>query len=175
MTKWLVAAALSLVPTLSVASSPAKQTTAAPAAAAPATPAASAPAAGKPSVKTASAGSATKAASSDDADEVNLAQVRFLLATHNAIFFDANGKDAFKAGHLPGAVSFVPFDGEPKKLAAALPKNKDALIVAYCGNAQCSAWENAAKQIKALGYKNVHHYKPGVQGWIDAGGQPEKG
>ena len=84
---------------------------------------------------------------------------------------DVNGSDSYKAGHIPGAINF---DTEKDKLAAKLPKDKDALIVAYCGNEQCGAYAAGAKKAKELGYTNVKHYAKGIQGWKKAGEPTEK-
>jgi len=84
---------------------------------------------------------------------------------------DVNGSDSYKAGHIPGAINF---DTDKDKLAAKLPKDKDALIVAYCGNEQCGAYAAGAKKAKELGYTNVKHYAKGIQGWKKAGEATEK-
>jgi rhodanese-related sulfurtransferase len=32
----------------------------------------------------------------------------------------------------------------------------------------CTAWEDAAKKVKELGYTNVKHLKVGIKGWKEA-------
>lgn len=83
---------------------------------------------------------------------------------------DVNGTDSYKSGHIPGAIDF---DAAGKNLAANLPADKNALIVAYCGNEMCTAYAEGAKAAKALGYKNVRHYAKGIQGWKSAGEKTE--
>ena len=56
-----------------------------------------------------------------------------------------------------------------------LPKDKSALIVAYCGNPQCPAYRAAAEAAKKLGYKNIKHLTAGIAGWKAAGEKTEKG
>jgi rhodanese-related sulfurtransferase len=56
-----------------------------------------------------------------------------------------------------------------------LPKDKNALIVAYCGNPKCTAYQAAAKAAKKLGYKNIKHLSAGISGWKEAGEKTEKG
>jgi rhodanese-related sulfurtransferase len=111
---------------------------------------------------------------SPPSDEVNLAQMRLLVATHNALVFDANSAETYKDGHIPGAVSFTSLVKD-NKLVAMLPKSRQALIVAYCGGPLCGAWQDAAKKLKELGYTNIHHFKDGLKGWKDAGQPLEKG
>ncbi|MES2696878.1 MAG: rhodanese-like domain-containing protein, partial [Verrucomicrobiota bacterium] len=72
---------------------------------------------------------------------------------------DVNGSDSFKEGRIPGAIDF---DANEKKIASLLPKDKNALIVAYCGNEYCSAYVSAASAAQKLGYTNVKHYSPGI-------------
>jgi len=81
---------------------------------------------------------------------------------------DVNGKDSYKAGHIPGALDYFAIKDH---LAAKLPKDKNALIVAYCGSEKCGAYAQAAQAAKDLGYTNVQHFKPGLAGW-KASGQP---
>lgn len=83
---------------------------------------------------------------------------------------DVNGTDSYKSGHIPGAIDF---DTAGKNLAAKLPADKNALVVAYCGNEMCTAYVEGAKAAKALGYKNVKHYAKGIQGWKAAGEKTE--
>ena len=84
---------------------------------------------------------------------------------------DVNGSDSYKNGHIPGAIDFAT---AKKELAAKLPPDKDALVVAYCGNEQCGAYAAGAKAAKELGYTNVKHYSKGIQGWKKSGEKTEK-
>lgn len=85
---------------------------------------------------------------------------------------DVNGSDSFKEGHIPGAIDF---EAAGSGLAAKLPKEKDALIVAYCGGPACVAYAAAAKAAAKLGYTNVKHYSKGISGWKEAKAPVEKG
>jgi rhodanese-related sulfurtransferase len=84
---------------------------------------------------------------------------------------DVNGSDSYKQGHIPGAIDFT----ATKDLATKLPKDKDALVVAYCGNENCTAYAAGAKAAQNLGYTNVKHYKNGIAGWKAKGEKTEKG
>ncbi|MDZ4288977.1 MAG: rhodanese-like domain-containing protein, partial [Prosthecobacter sp.] len=59
-------------------------------------------------------------------------------------------------------------------LASALPKDKNALVVAYCGGPSCNAYQAAAKAAAALGYTNVKHLTAGISGWKKEGEKLEK-
>ena len=84
---------------------------------------------------------------------------------------DVNGSETYAKGHIPGAMDFTKVKTD---LAAKLPKDKTALIVAYCANEQCSAYQQGAKAAKELGYTNVKHYAKGIMGWTAAGEKVEK-
>ena len=83
---------------------------------------------------------------------------------------DANGSDSYKEGHIPTAIDFAK---AKKDLASKLPADKDALIVAYCANEQCTAYRSAARVAKDLGYTNIKHYAKGIFGWKAAGAKVE--
>lgn len=93
------------------------------------------------------------------------------IKAKQVVLLDVNGTDSFKSGRIPGALDF---DVVETDLAKKLPADKNALIVAYCGNEGCSAYAQAAKAAKALGYKNVKHYAKGIQGWRKSGEKLEK-
>ena len=83
----------------------------------------------------------------------------------SAVIIDANGPDSYKAGHVPGALSFATIKGD---LAASLPADKNTLIIAYCGNPKCGAYLQAAKAAQKLGYTNIKHMSAGIAGWNEA-------
>ena len=73
-----------------------------------------------------------------------------------------NGAASYKAGHVPTAVDFAT---QGSSLASVLPADKGALVVAYCGGPQCSAYKAAANAASQLGYTNVKHLSAGISGW----------
>lgn len=101
----------------------------------------------------------------DAAPVVTTEEMKKLVDAKAAFIVDCNGKDVFQAGHIPGAINFANHEG---KLADVLPKDKNALIVAYCGGTMCSAWEAAATEAKAKGYTNIKHFKGGINAWKEA-------
>lgn len=99
-------------------------------------------------------------------------ELKKAIEEKKVVLIDVNGTESYKAGHIPGAINFQEAKSE---LASKLPENKDALVVAYCGNEQCGAYQAAAKKAKELGYTNVKHYSKGIAGWKKAGEKTEKG
>ena len=103
--------------------------------------------------------------------DISIAEVKAVAGSDKAIIIDVNGTDSFNSGHVPGALNF---DVIEANLAKSLPDNKDALIIAYCGNPRCTAYQAAAKAAEKLGYKNVKHMSAGIAGWKKACEKTEK-
>lgn len=103
---------------------------------------------------------------------ITLDELKAAIADKSVTVIDVNGTESYKEGHIPGAINFV---ADKNDLAAKLPSDKSALIVAYCGNEACGAYAAAAKAAKDLGYTNVKHFSPGLSGWKAAGESLQKG
>jgi rhodanese-related sulfurtransferase len=104
--------------------------------------------------------------------EITIDQVKSAVASKKVTLLDANGTESWKHGHIPGAVDFA---SSKEKLATVLPKDKNALIVAYCGGPKCHAYQEAAKAAEKLGYTNIKHLTAGISGWKDTGQAMEHG
>jgi rhodanese-related sulfurtransferase len=96
---------------------------------------------------------------------ISKADLEKAIADKKVTLIDCNGSESYKAGHLPGAHDFEAIKGD---MAANLPKDKSALIVAYCGGVKCSAWKSGCEAVGALGYTNVKHFPEGLSGWDKA-------
>jgi rhodanese-related sulfurtransferase len=86
------------------------------------------------------------------------------ISAKTVTVIDVNGSESFAKTHVDGAIDFTAVKAE---LATKLPADKGALVVAYCGSPQCTAWKQAAEAVAALGYTNVKHYKEGLKGWTE--------
>lgn len=104
--------------------------------------------------------------------DISIADLKKAIADKKVTVIDVNGTDSYKAAHVPTAIDFEA-DGE--KLADKLPKDKGALVVAYCGGPSCGAYKAAAKKAEALGYTNVKHLAAGISGWKEAKEKTEAG
>jgi rhodanese-related sulfurtransferase len=65
--------------------------------------------------------------------------------------------EKFENGHLPGAVHLP-----PDRIAEAAPNvlpDKAGEIVVYCSSPACTASEDAARELSALGYRNVRQLR----------------
>jgi len=103
---------------------------------------------------------------------IEIKDLKEAIAAKTVTLIDANGTESWQKGHIPGAIDF---EASGSRLAKALPKDKNALIVAYCGGPACGAYAAAAKAAEKLGYKNVRHLSAGISGWREAGETTESG
>ena len=94
--------------------------------------------------------------------DISIQDVKVAATAKTAVIIDANSPDCYKAGHVPGALSFAAIKDN---LAASLPADKGALVIAYCGSPKCKAYLKAANAVQKLGYTNVKHMSAGISGW----------
>ncbi|MGO8675764.1 MAG: rhodanese-like domain-containing protein [Limisphaerales bacterium] len=97
--------------------------------------------------------------------EIKIPELKSAIAAKKVTLLDANGTESWGKSHIPGAIDF---EANKAKLASLLPKDKDALVVAYCGGPKCQAYTAAAKAAEKLGYTNVKHLTAGISGWAEA-------
>jgi rhodanese-related sulfurtransferase len=112
-----------------------------------------------------------RAAEDKAAPDITIKDLKKAIEDKTVTVIDANGSDSFKSGHIPTAIDY---EANAEKLKEVLPKDKDALIVAYCGGPQCDAYKAAAKAAVAMGYTNVKHLSAGISGWKSAGEKVDK-
>ena len=98
--------------------------------------------------------------------DISVSELKKAIEDKKVTVIDVNGSDSYQKGHIPSAIDF---EAKKADLAKALPADKGALIVAYCGGPTCGAYAAAAKAAKELGYKNVKHLSAGISGWTQAG------
>ncbi len=103
--------------------------------------------------------------------DISIKELKIQIAKKKVTIIDVMGAGSYKKGHVPSAISFAKHG---KNLAKALPKDKNALIVAYCGGPSCSAYKRAASLAEKLGYTTVKHMSAGISGWKKAGEKTEK-
>lgn len=104
--------------------------------------------------------------------DITIPELAKAIKAKQVTLIDANGTDSWEQGHIPGAIDF---EASKDKLVSLLPKDKTALIVAYCGGPKCKAYAAAAAAAEKLGYTNVKHLSAGISGWTKASEPTEKG
>ena len=108
---------------------------------------------------------------SEKVADISIKDLKKAIEEKKVTVIDVNGTESYKEGHIPTAIDF---EAKKDSLKEVLPKEKDALVVAYCGGPQCGAYKQAAKAAMALGYTNVKHLSAGISGWKQAGEKLEK-
>src|SRR6187402_1868796 len=73
--------------------------------------------------------------------DISVTEVKTLAESKKAVLIDVNGSESYAKGHGPGALDFAVIQAN---LADSLPKDKNTLIVAYCGGPKCKAYQAAA-------------------------------
>jgi rhodanese-related sulfurtransferase len=104
------------------------------------------------------------------APDIGLADLKQAIADKAVTLLDCNGSASYAKGHIPGALNF---ETAKAALADNLPKEKSALVVAYCGGPMCGAYKAGAEAAAKLGYTNVKHFSAGIKGWKEAGEKVE--
>ena len=104
--------------------------------------------------------------------DISISDLKSAIEAKKVTLIDVNGTRSWERGHIPGALDF---QAHKEKLASVLPKDKNALVVAYCGGPQCMAYKEAAQAAKELGYKNVKHLSAGISGWKESGQKTQQG
>jgi rhodanese-related sulfurtransferase len=103
--------------------------------------------------------------------DISQSDLQAAIASKSLVLLDANGTASYQAGHIPGAIDYTAHKAD---LAKLLPADKGTLVVAYCANVNCAAYKLAAGAALDLGYTNVKHFAPGIQGWKESGAPVEK-
>jgi rhodanese-related sulfurtransferase len=103
--------------------------------------------------------------------DISHQELQTAIKSGKVVLLDVNGSDSYREAHIPGAIDFLAHE---KEIARLLPADKSALIVAYCGNEACTAYKAAATTALRLGYTNVKHFAPGIDGWVKSGAPTEK-
>jgi rhodanese-related sulfurtransferase len=92
--------------------------------------------------------------------EKNISEVETSLKVATVV--DARGKGEET---IPGAI-FLAADASDKDIHAKL-KDKNAMIITYCGSVSCPASMTLAERLVGLGYTNVCHYAGGIKEWTE--------
>ena len=109
-------------------------------------------------------------ASSEPADkgvpDISVEDLKKAIADKKVLLIDCNGSKSYANGHIPGAINF---EAVKDDIAKVLPKDKAALVVAYCGGPKCGAYKAGVDAATKQGYTNVKHFSGGTSGWKEAG------
>ena len=103
--------------------------------------------------------------------DISINELQKAIKKGDVAIIDVNGARTYENGHIPTAIHF---SSVGKKLSKSLPKDKNTLIVSYCGGPGCRAYKRGADAAAKLGYKNIKHLSAGISGWKKAGAEVAK-
>jgi rhodanese-related sulfurtransferase len=108
---------------------------------------------------------------------ISPAEARGLVGRADVLFLDVREPaEVATSGKVPGALAIprglVEFRADPNSPMHDAAFDRAKTIVAYCASGGRSAL--VGKTLKDMGYANVHNLG-GFKGWLDSGGDVEKG
>jgi rhodanese-related sulfurtransferase len=100
--------------------------------------------------------------------EIDINEMLAILQGKRGPYFlgDARPKARYDEGHIPSAVSTFPKDEDA--FLAALPEQKDKLVVFYCGGPTCPFTGQSVELASKHGYTNLKGFQKGIPGWKKA-------
>ena len=98
-----------------------------------------------------------------NADEIAHDELEAALKSEACILVDVREPHEFSAGHIDGAVNMPLSRFDPNRL----PHGKPIVLICRSGARSASALSRA----RAAGHGAVRHYRHGVVGWANAGGE----
>jgi len=79
---------------------------------------------------------------------------------------DSRPEQRWEEAHIPTSIA-IPFD-QMEAMKDRLPKDKNTLIIFYCGGVHCTLSPMAMTLAETWGYTNLKVYQQGEPGWADA-------
>jgi len=96
-------------------------------------------------------------------DEITYAALVKALAGGEVALVDVREQNEWDAGHVEGATLHPLSAFDPEQL----PRDKPIVLICRSGNRSMTALRAA----RAAGFKDIWHYKGGVLGWAQEGGE----
>ncbi|MCS7203158.1 MAG: rhodanese-like domain-containing protein [Thermodesulfovibrio sp.] len=94
-------------------------------------------------------------------------EVKKLVEDKKALIVDSRPPGRYHEGHIPGAINI--WWSEFDKHLDKLPKDKNELIVFYCGGTHCALSPASLRRAETLGYTNAKVYHDGMPDWKQRG------
>ncbi len=107
--------------------------------------------------------------------EVQLSEVRQIVASKSMVLVDGRSQSEYESGHLPGAFSLGVADFDKRFPEFAAQYSKDGAYLIYCGSGQCGLSRQLAGLLRKKGYQHTKLYSAGYNEWFLAGNPIEKG
>lgn len=99
---------------------------------------------------------------------VSLEEASALYAAQGALFIDARPEEAYREGHIAGALSLPWEEFENRFDGAMAEAPPDSLIIVYCDGEECSLSLDLAAALVGKGYAHVRVLENGWTLWRGA-------
>lgn len=109
-----------------------------------------------------------------EASNITLRDAYEIHQKGSALFLDAREPEAYKQGHIAGAVN-LPADAFMDSLTYLEGLDPDTLIISYCDGSECNASIDLAANLDLMGFTQVRFFFGGWEEWIGAGHPMEGG
>ncbi len=100
------------------------------------------------------------------------------LHARGALFVDARRTKDYQEGHVAGARSISPWEGDADaKITALVNEGRDGAlpVVVYCSGGDCEDSHMLAQRLYGGGFNNLLVYKDGWPDWVKRGGKSATG
>jgi rhodanese-related sulfurtransferase len=103
--------------------------------------------------------------------EITLAEMQRHVAQAGVLILDARDHEVYASGHIPTAISLpvAEWRQRSRELSATLRRQRDHLVIVYCGNAWCGQAEKLQQGLVDLGHSRVGLFAGGLDEWRKAG------
>ncbi|MCI0420138.1 MAG: rhodanese-like domain-containing protein [Acidobacteria bacterium] len=118
---------------------------------------------------------ASEATSVEAPGEVQLRDVREIIASKSMVLLDGRSETDYENGHLPGAYSLSVTNFEKRFLEFSAQYPKQGAFVIYCGSGECGLSRRLASLLQQQGYRQLKIYSAGYNDWFLSGNAVEKG
>jgi len=100
---------------------------------------------------------------------ITLAEAEDLFFSQEAVFVDSREKDAFRSGHIVGALS-IPYTGSSKEdILREIQLLPQETLVVYCDGSECQSSIALARMLHENGIKDIKVFFGGWKEWVNAG------
>ncbi len=99
---------------------------------------------------------------------LQLPEAKVIFDSGWAIFVDARPPEAYRSGHIPGALN-LPYNAVDQNLEVLVQIPVDTPVIVYCGGAECEASLHLMRNLKQMGYRHVLVFFGGWKEWENAG------
>lgn len=85
------------------------------------------------------------------------------------VLLDVLPPDSYKRQHIPGAYNAPIGRDDFEQRTEKLIESRDAKVIVYCADSECSLSPEAGKQLERRGFSTVLDFEGGLEEWKEAG------